>query len=792
MDEEYSENTDMSLDIDISDTAVTEDVPEDIPDNIPEDDFGEVQNDSSDTEDIEDIQEDVDISTEDSSDMEDISDEIPEDIENDSSTENMDTIEDIPEDTLTDADEDMKEADTEDTLTDADEDTKDADAEDTLTDADEDTKDADAEDTLTDADEDTKDADAEDTLTDADEDTKDADAEDILTDADEDTKDVDAEDTLTDADEDTKDTDAEDTLTDADEDTKDADAEDTPLSKDLGSVTSGNDGGSNDPCPVCGQRPCICSKNEASDNACPICGQNPCICNSAMRQLLSYMNEHNYGIDDYAEYSQDPIWKELHQAVYPNDRTTFRTQSMSMIDVQNDDVVSGEIISAAEILERFGVSETKNGSDYFVHGANYERFEQDYYSPEESKYTAFDVPVEKEISPNLIEGIHLGKSEVENPDFFWEQHEKGGTAESFQEIASYIPEVKEKLAGGATLQELNEDPKLSSCANVYFINKPKVIENNGYYEFDSNGRHRILAARALGYDIPVEVVGIRTQTADNSANFESSLEFESSEGDVSGQMSQNAQEGLNNIDIRDTLEAFESKEYSDIVHTLDEAFTLNEDEKIPVEVFKEHQLKPLDEKIEIADHNSNILDWEGNKGNSKRIPKDPNGSVAKMLSEYGIDGIEYKDGNVDFSPVVKYEVEFENTDDVYTKLSESIKIGSLDSRSDFNSTIRRKWQSLAIQEIVDRINNDPEFASQLSQDTGINTSAAGKRGKMNADILHSELSRNGLTMHETPDCRKIQFVPTVIHDTFKHSGGTSEMLERLLSGDIRGCVYNSN
>ena len=637
-----------------------------------------------------------------------------------------------------------------------------------------------------------KEADTEDTLTDADEDTKDADAEDILTDADEDTKDVDAEDTLTDADEDTKDTDAEDTLTDADEDTKDADAEDTPLSKDLGSVTSGNDGGSNDPCPVCGQRPCICSKNEASDNACPICGQNPCICNSAMRQLLSYMNEHNYGIDDYAEYSQDPIWKELHQAVYPNDRTTFRTQSMSMIDVQNDDVVSGEIISAAEILERFGVSETKNGSDYFVHGANYERFEQDYYSPEESKYTAFDVPVEKEISPNLIEGIHLGKSEVENPDFFWEQHEKGGTAESFQEIASYIPEVKEKLAGGATLQELNEDSKLSSCANVYFINKPKVIENNGYYEFDSNGRHRILAARALGYDIPVEVVGIRTQTADNSANFESSLEFESSEGDVSGQMSQNAQEGLNNIDIRDTLEAFESKEYSDIVHTLDEAFTLNEDEKIPVEVFKEHQLKPLDEKIEIADHNSNILDWEGNKGNSKRIPKDPNGSVAKMLSEYGIDGIEYKDGNVDFSPVVKYEVEFENTDDVYTKLSESIKIGSLDSRSDFNSTIRRKWQSLAIQEIVDRINNDPEFASQLSQDTGINTSAAGKRGKMNADILHSELSRNGLTMHETPDCRKIQFVPTVIHDTFKHSGGTSEMLERLLSGDIRGRVYNSN
>jgi hypothetical protein len=66
------------------------------------------------------------------------------------------------------------------------------------------------------------------------------------------------------------------------------------------------------------------------------------------------------------------------------------------------------------------------------------------------------------------------------------------------------------MDGGATLQELSEDPKLGSCASIYFANKPKVIENDGYYEFESNGRHRILAARALGYDIPVEVIGSRS------------------------------------------------------------------------------------------------------------------------------------------------------------------------------------------------------------------------------------------------------------------------------------------
>lgn len=112
----------------------------------------------------------------------------------------------------------------------------------------------------------------------------------------------------------------------------------------------------------------------------------------------------------------------------------------------------------------------------------------------------------------MIEGIHLGESELENPSVFWSQHEKGGTEESFKEIASRIPDVREQLASGKTMDELLADPELSECAGIYFANKPKVIENDGYYEFDSNGRHRILAARAAGYDIPVEVIGRRSRS----------------------------------------------------------------------------------------------------------------------------------------------------------------------------------------------------------------------------------------------------------------------------------------
>lgn len=35
-------------------------------------------------------------------------------------------------------------------------------------------------------------------------------------------------------------------------------------------------------------------------------------------RLSQYMMEHNYGINDYEEYSRDPEWKKLHKAVFPD------------------------------------------------------------------------------------------------------------------------------------------------------------------------------------------------------------------------------------------------------------------------------------------------------------------------------------------------------------------------------------------------------------------------------------------------------------------------------------------
>ena len=39
---------------------------------------------------------------------------------------------------------------------------------------------------------------------------------------------------------------------------------------------------------------------------------------NSFRQLSEYMNEHNYGSDDFATYSQDPEWQQLHSNTYPD------------------------------------------------------------------------------------------------------------------------------------------------------------------------------------------------------------------------------------------------------------------------------------------------------------------------------------------------------------------------------------------------------------------------------------------------------------------------------------------
>ena len=233
---------------------------------------------------------------------------------------------------------------------------------------------------------------------------------------------------------------------------------------------------------------------------------------TAFQKLSDYMNAHNYGKEDFETYSKDPEWQRLHKEAFPNyvsPAVKERQEKQRNLASQLDNAGFCTQNFGQGVAVRSGINPNKwyavgsresyQAFDAVNTGGNYTRTS---YSPEQIAV--------KTIDPSKIEGIDLF-NEVNNPERFWSQHEREGTEESFMEIASHIPDVSARLKEGASIDELSLDPVLGSCTNIYFrqggTGMPTVYEGDGFYEFVGNGRHRVLAARAMGYSIPVRIIG---------------------------------------------------------------------------------------------------------------------------------------------------------------------------------------------------------------------------------------------------------------------------------------------
>lgn len=240
------------------------------------------------------------------------------------------------------------------------------------------------------------------------------------------------------------------------------------------------------------------------------------------------------------------------------------------------------------------------------------------------------------------------------------------------------------------------------------------------------------------------------------------------------------------VAAREIRQAFNS--FNDVNEGI-ESVTVNLEKSSQNVTWSDTEYSDVSNKMQIADRNSSILEWSGEKGNSLRIPKDKSGELAQQLKDLGVEGIPYINGDIDFSQVAKYEVGFDDAEKLYVDLGRTIKFSDLmtkdamKSRTEFNGIIRKKWQEMAKQQIVDRISTDRHFAYDFAVKTGVNTDKIKKVSQLKA-----ELKLNGLTLHETTDCKRIQLVPTQIHQAFKHAGGIAEMLERLINGDIHSKV----
>ena len=132
--------------------------------------------------------------------------------------------------------------------------------------------------------------------------------------------------------------------------------------------------------------------------------------------------------------------------------------------------------------------------------------------------------------------------------------------------------------------------------------------------------------------------------------------------------------------------------------------------------------------------------WEGERGNSKWIPNrdeipknpltNPDGLTwGQILDKYGIDGIEFKNGEPDFSPVAKGTVEIDHfTDNRYGKGG-----------------------------------NFDQACERLAEQRGCTK-----------EEVKAWMKENKYTWHERSDCKTMDKVPTEIHGNIRHSGGISE------------------
>lgn len=133
-------------------------------------------------------------------------------------------------------------------------------------------------------------------------------------------------------------------------------------------------------------------------------------------------------------------------------------------------------------------------------------------------------------------------------------------------------------------------------------------------------------------------------------------------------------------------------------------------------------------------------EWEGERGNSKFIPSYK--FMKDRLQQYGVDGIPYNHGDVDFSSVSEGSVEIDNM------------------------TQCRHGKNKNFEQC------DEKFAEKFNRD----------RKDDRTDWIPREVAEyieaNKLTRHECCDCKTMLLVDEEIHKYFSHSGGVAECKHR--------------
>lgn len=145
------------------------------------------------------------------------------------------------------------------------------------------------------------------------------------------------------------------------------------------------------------------------------------------------------------------------------------------------------------------------------------------------------------------------------------------------------------------------------------------------------------------------------------------------------------------------------------------------------------------------------VEFEGIRGESLctlKPPPDP--KLKRILDEVGIEGIQYKNGVPDFSPVSKAQIEIDFM---------------LGGKGSYGGKARTYNFAQADQKLADKLNESVELARQFGMEPG----------GITAKDIDKYRTINQLTWHEVNDVKIMQLVPTEINKRFGHLGGVGEI-----------------
>lgn len=111
----------------------------------------------------------------------------------------------------------------------------------------------------------------------------------------------------------------------------------------------------------------------------------------------------------------------------------------------------------------------------------------------------------------LKEFISVTENLGTRKDFGHGMVERGWSRENILRRASHIQDVRQNTESGMSLDELSQNPVLDDTIRSYYNNPVQVAQVGSYYVFQSDGRHRTLAAQSLDTYIPVLVTGSYTR-----------------------------------------------------------------------------------------------------------------------------------------------------------------------------------------------------------------------------------------------------------------------------------------